>query len=110
MTMTTTFAGEEVAASTATTQGVYDYAAHKGQMDTTIKSAGLPFRMTMRTLVIGSTTYLRMPDMPQGAGPRSATRRPWDPGGAPQAVDQAGTPQGARRREPVRPGPRPDSR
>jgi hypothetical protein len=66
MTMTTTFAGEQVAASTATTQGVYDYAAHKGQLDTTVKSAGLPFRMTQRILVIGSTTYLKFPDMPQG--------------------------------------------
>src|SRR6266536_1885631 len=43
MTMRTTFAGEQVAASTATTEGVYDYAAHKGQMDTTIKTpAGVP--------------------------------------------------------------------
>jgi hypothetical protein len=66
MTMTTTFAGEQVAASTATTQGVYDYAAHKGRLDTTVKSAGLPFRMTQRMLVIGSTTYLKFPDMPQG--------------------------------------------
>ncbi|HZC99388.1 MAG TPA: hypothetical protein VFA46_04095 [Actinomycetes bacterium] len=66
MTMTTTFAGEQVAASTATTQGVYDYAAHKGQLDTTVKSAGLPFRMTQRMIVIGSTTYLKFPDMPQG--------------------------------------------
>jgi LppX_LprAFG lipoprotein len=69
MTMTTTFAGEQVPASTATTQGVYDYAAHKGQMDTTIKSAGLPFRTTQRTLVIGSTTYLKIPDMPEGEKP-----------------------------------------
>ena len=69
MTMTTTFAGEEVAASTATTQGVFDYAAHKGQMDTTIKTAGLPFRTTERTLVIGSTVYIKMPDMPQGQEP-----------------------------------------
>lgn len=66
MTMTTTFAGEQVAASTMTTQGVYDYAAHKGQLDTTIKTAGVPFRMTQRMLVIGSTTYLKLPDMPQG--------------------------------------------
>jgi hypothetical protein len=66
MTMTTTFAGEQVAASTMTTQGVYDYAAHKGQLDTTIKTAGVPFRMTQRMLVIGSTTYLNLPDMPQG--------------------------------------------
>jgi hypothetical protein len=65
MTMTTTFAGEEVAASTATTEGVYDYAAHKGQMDTTIKSAGIPFKFTERMLVIGSTTYIKMPDVPQ---------------------------------------------
>jgi hypothetical protein len=69
MTMVTTFAGEQVAASTVTTQGVYDYAAHKGQLDTTIKTAGLPFRETMRTLVIGSTTYLKLPDMPQGEEP-----------------------------------------
>src|SRR6266704_354009 len=48
-------AAAEVAASTATTQGVYDYAAHKGQMDTTIKTAGIPFRFTVRTLVIGAT-------------------------------------------------------
>lgn len=66
MTMTTTFAGEQVAAGTATTQGVYDYAANKGQLDTTVKTAGLPFRVTERTLVIGSTTYLKLPDMPEG--------------------------------------------
>src|SRR6266540_2709629 len=66
MTMRTTFAGEQVAASTATTEGVYDYAAHKGQMDTTIKTAGIPFRFTVRTLVIGSTVYIKTPDMPHG--------------------------------------------
>src|SRR5262245_38987163 len=43
MTVRTSFAGEEVAASTATTEGVYDYAAQKGQVDTTVKTAGLPF-------------------------------------------------------------------
>jgi hypothetical protein len=64
MTMVTTFAGEQVAASTVTTQGVWDYAAHKGQLDTTIKTAGVPFRETTRTLVIGSTTYIKLPDMP----------------------------------------------
>src|SRR6266511_1666344 len=66
MTMRTPFAGEQVAASTATTEGVYDYAAHKGQMDTTIKTAGIPFRFTVRTLVIGSTVYIKTPDMPHG--------------------------------------------
>src|SRR6266545_4542093 len=50
----------------ATTEGVYDYAAHKGQMDTTIKTAGIPFRFTVRTLVIGSTVYIKTPDMPHG--------------------------------------------
>jgi hypothetical protein len=69
MTMTTTFAGEQVAAGTATTQGVYDYAANKGQLDTTVKTAGLPFRVTERTLVIGSTTYLKLTDMPEGQEP-----------------------------------------
>jgi hypothetical protein len=64
MTMRTTFAGEQVPASTATTEGVYDYAAHKGQMDTTIKTPGIPFRITVRTLVIGSTVYIKMPEMP----------------------------------------------
>jgi hypothetical protein len=84
MTVRTTFAGEEVAASTATTQGVYDYAAHKGQMDTTIKTAGIPFRFTVRTLVIGSTVYIKTPDVPQGhespAGVPPITERhhkPW---------------------------------
>ena len=66
MTAKTTFAGEQVPASTATTQGVYDYAAHKGQLDTTIKAAGIPFRVTQRTLVIGSTVYIRTPDAPEG--------------------------------------------
>jgi hypothetical protein len=66
MTVRTTFAGEEVVASTVTTQGVYDYAAHKGQMDTTVKTAGIPFRFTQRTLVIGSTVYIHAPDVPEG--------------------------------------------
>jgi hypothetical protein len=69
MTVTTTFAGEQVAASTVTSQGVYDYAAHKGQWDITAKAAGVPFRDTQRMLVIGSTTYIRMPDMPEGEAP-----------------------------------------
>jgi outer membrane murein-binding lipoprotein Lpp len=64
MTQRTIFAGEDVAASTATTVGVYDYAAHTGQMDTTIKSAGIPLRITERTLVIGSTVYIKTPDPP----------------------------------------------
>lgn len=66
MIMRTTFAGEEVAASTATTEGVYDYAAHQGQMDTTIKTPGIPFRLTERTLVIGSTVYIKIPSAPHG--------------------------------------------
>src|SRR6266542_608826 len=66
MTMRTTFAGEQVAASTATTESIYDYAAHKKQMDTTIKTAGIPFRFTVRTLVIGSTVYIKTPNMPHG--------------------------------------------
>jgi len=64
MTMRMTFAGEQVAASTLTSEGVYDYAAHKGRMDTTIKLAGMPFRVTERTLVIGSTVYIKVPDEP----------------------------------------------
>lgn len=66
MTMQTTFAGEQVAASTTTTEGLYDYAAHTGQMDATTKAAGMPFRVTMRTLVIGSTVYIKTPDVPNG--------------------------------------------
>ncbi|HZD72338.1 MAG TPA: hypothetical protein VE776_00340 [Actinomycetota bacterium] len=72
MTITSTFAGESVAASTATTQGVYDYAAHKGQMDSTVKTAGIPFKVSMRTLVIGSTTYIKTPDLPAGEVPEGA--------------------------------------
>jgi len=65
MTVRTIFAGEEVAASTATTEGVYDYAAHKGRMDTTVKTAGIPFRFTQRTLVIGSAIYMKLPEPPE---------------------------------------------
>jgi hypothetical protein len=84
MTMKTTFAGEQVPASTATTQGVYDYAAHKGQMDTTIKTPGIPFPLTTRTLVIGSTVYIKMPQAPHaqatpaGVPPAPEERhKPW---------------------------------
>jgi hypothetical protein len=69
MTMRTTFAGEDVPVSTATTEGLYDYAAHKGQLDTTIKAAGVPVRITERTLVIGSTIYIKIPDVPNGPEP-----------------------------------------
>lgn len=65
MTVRTIYAGEQVPASTATTVGVYDYAAHKGQMDTTLKTAGIPFRVTERTLVIGSSIYTKLPAPPQ---------------------------------------------
>jgi hypothetical protein len=65
MTERTIFAGEQVAATTATTVGAYDYAAHRGQIDTTIKTAGIPLRSTIRTRVIGSTIYFKMPDPPQ---------------------------------------------
>jgi hypothetical protein len=67
MTVRTIFAGEEVAASTATTVGAYDFAAHKGQMDTTIKPAGMPFRVTEHTLVIGSTLYIKMENPPEAS-------------------------------------------
>ena len=67
MTVRTIFAGEEVAASTATTVGAYDFAAHKGQMDTTIKPAGMPFRVTEHTLVIGSTVYIKMENPPEAS-------------------------------------------
>jgi len=81
MTVRTIFAGEEVAASTATTEGVYDYAAHKGQMDTTVKTAGIPFRFTQRTLVIGSTVYMKMPTPPGvpdgGAAIPEDHHKPW---------------------------------
>lgn len=69
MSVRTTFAGEEVAASTATTVGVYDFPAHTGQMDTTVKTAGIPFRFTERTLVIGSAVYMRMPAPPEQPEP-----------------------------------------
>jgi hypothetical protein len=65
MTVRMIFAGEQVPASTATTVGVYDYAAHTGQMDTTIKTAGIPFRVTERTLVIGSSVYTKLPAPPE---------------------------------------------
>jgi hypothetical protein len=65
MTVRTIFAGEQVPASTATTVGVYDYATHSGQMDTTIKTAGIPFRATERTLVIGSSVYTKLPAPPE---------------------------------------------
>lgn len=84
MTMRMTFAGEQVAASTATSEGVYDYAAHKGRMDTTIKMAGIPFRVSERMLIIGSTVYMKIPDEPQaqeapaGAPPVPAEHhKPW---------------------------------
>jgi hypothetical protein len=78
MTARTTFAGEQIAASTATTQGVYDWAAHKGQMDTTIKPAGIPVGMTERTLVIGSAIYIKVREAPDG-GPATPgeTHKPW---------------------------------
>jgi hypothetical protein len=65
MTVRTIFAGEQVPATTATTVGVYDYAAHTGQMDTTVKTAGIPFRVTERTLVIGSSIYTKLPAPPE---------------------------------------------
>lgn len=84
MSTRTAFAGEEVPASTATTEGLYDFAAHTGQMDTTVKMAGLPFRFTERTLVIGSDVYLRMPEQPEqpdqpDGGPAFAEgpHKPW---------------------------------
>jgi hypothetical protein len=81
MTVRTIFAGEQVAASTATTEGVYDYAAHKGQMDTTVKTAGIPFRFTQRTLVIGSAVYLKLPAPPEvpdgGAAIGEGYHKPW---------------------------------
>ena len=82
MTVRTIFAGEQVAAATATTVGSYDYAAHKGQMDTTVKTAGIPFRSTLRTLVIGSTIYMKMPEppaAPAGAypAPPEEHHKPW---------------------------------
>lgn len=81
MTVRTIFAGEQVPASTATTEGVYDYAAHKGQMDTTVKTAGIPFRVTERTLVIGSAVYMKMPEppeVPEGGPPIWEGRhKPW---------------------------------
>jgi hypothetical protein len=81
MTERTSFAGEQVAASTATTVGVYDYAAHKGQMDTTVKTAGIPFRFTQRTLVIGSAVYLKLPAPPEvpegGAAIGQGRHKPW---------------------------------
>jgi hypothetical protein len=84
MTVRTIFAGEQVAASIATTVGVYDYAAHKGQMDTTVKKAGIPFRFTERTLVIGSAVYLKMPEPPEppegpdgGAAIGEGYHKPW---------------------------------
>jgi hypothetical protein len=114
MTMQTTFAGEDVAASTTTVQGVYDYAAHKGQMDATSKTAGVPFRFTTRTLVIGSTVYIKSPDVPQGQEPPAgvppipeeqhepwaklelpkelAGRNPFSPGIGPIPEDTSGDP------------------
>jgi hypothetical protein len=81
MTVRTSFAGEQVAASTATTVGVYDYAAHKGQMDTTVKTAGIPFRFTERTLVIGSAVYMKLPEPPEGPDGGAAIgegyHKPW---------------------------------
>jgi hypothetical protein len=68
MTMRTIFAGEDIAANTVTTQGVYDYASHKGQMDTTIKQAGIPAMMAERTLIIGSTVYTKLPEGPGAPG------------------------------------------
>jgi hypothetical protein len=81
MTVRTIFAGEQVAASTATTEGAYDYAAHEGQMDTTVKTAGIPFRFTERTLVIGSAVYMKMPKPPEvpdgGAAIGEGQHKPW---------------------------------
>jgi hypothetical protein len=81
MTVRTIFAGEEVAANTATTVGTYDYAAHKGQMDTTVKTAGIPFRHTQRTLVIGEAVYMKLPAPPEvpDGGPASLEQhyKPW---------------------------------
>lgn len=77
----TTFAGEPVAATTATSVGVYDYTAHKGQMDTTFKAAGIQERVTQRMLVMGSAVYMQMPtppDMPDGAPPiPQEHHKPW---------------------------------
>jgi hypothetical protein len=72
MVSSTIFAGEPVAAGTTTIVGVYDYVAHKGQMDTTFKMAGIPERVTQRMLVIGSVIYIEMPrppEQPDGAPP-----------------------------------------
>jgi len=75
MTVRMIFAGEDVPANTATTVGTYDFAAHKGQMDTTMKAPGVPFRFTERTLVIGSAVYIKvpqppdLPDLPEGGPP-----------------------------------------
>jgi hypothetical protein len=81
MTVLMVFAGEEVPATTATTVGVYDYAAHEGQMDTTVKTAGIPFRTTERTLVIGADIYTKLPqppDLPEGAPPiPGGHHKPW---------------------------------
>jgi hypothetical protein len=81
MVSSTTFAGEPVAAGTATIVGVYDYVAHKGQMDTTFKAAGIPERVTQRMLVIGSAVYMQMPeppDQPDGAPPiPQEQHKPW---------------------------------
>ena len=81
MTVRTIFAGEQVPASTATTVGVYDYAAHTGQMDTTVKTGGIPFRVTERTLVIGSSVYTKLPmppELPEGEPAIPGERhKPW---------------------------------
>jgi hypothetical protein len=81
MTVRTSFAGEQVPASTATTEGTYDYVAHKGQMNTTVKTAGIPFRLTQRTLVIGSAVYTKMPtppEVPDGDPPiPQGHHKPW---------------------------------
>lgn len=81
MVSSTIFAGEPVAAGTATIVGVYDYVAHKGQMDTTFKAAGIPARVTQRMLVIGSAVYTQMPkppDQPDGAPPiPQEQHKPW---------------------------------
>lgn len=81
MVSSTIFAGEPVAAGTATIVGVYDYVAHKGQMDTTFKAAGIPARVTQRMLVIGSAVYMQMPkppDQPDGAPPiPQEQHKPW---------------------------------
>jgi hypothetical protein len=80
MTVRTIFAGEQIPASTATTVGVYDYAAHKGQMDTSVKTAGIPFRETVRTLVIGSRVYTKLPappELPEGGPAIPGDHKPW---------------------------------